>query len=76
MNCTQLLACTLAAAYVAAGGVTVGVDGGANCGSPCSEQNAAISMAKLATWLLGFSAGISISMIQHNTALRTSLNNH
>jgi hypothetical protein len=70
MNCTQLLACTLVAAGAAAAVVTLDVDGGANCGSPCSKQNAAISMGLLAINLLGFSAGISRSMMQSTTALR------
>jgi hypothetical protein len=55
----QLLAYTLLAACAAAAGFTVDVDGGANCGSPCSEQNAAISMGMLAFALLAFSAVIS-----------------
>ncbi|KAH8945784.1 hypothetical protein BDL97_12G058900 [Sphagnum fallax] len=65
-----LLACTLGAAGVAAAVVTVDVDGGANCGSPCSEQNAAVSMGQLTIGLLGFSAGVSRSMMQSTTALR------
>jgi hypothetical protein len=78
MNCTQLLACTLGAAGVAAAVVTVDVDGGANCGSPCLEQNAAIFMGSLTITLLSFSAGVSRSMMQSTTALRdgTSVNNH
>jgi hypothetical protein len=73
-----LLACTLGAAGVAAAVVTVDVDGGANCGSPCLEQNAAIFMGSLTITLLSFSAGVSRSMMQSTTALRdgTSVNNH
>jgi len=59
MNCTQLLAYTLLAACAAAAGVIVPIDDGNNCGSFCSEANAAISMGMLAFALLAFSAAIS-----------------
>jgi hypothetical protein len=55
----QVLAYTLLAASAAAAGVIVYIDDGTNCGSACSEPNAAISMGMLAFALLAFSAAIS-----------------
>ncbi|CAK9861851.1 unnamed protein product [Sphagnum jensenii] len=64
-----LLACTLLAADTAAAVVTVDVDGRSNCGSPCLEQSAAISMGTLAINFLVFSARISRLMMQSTTAV-------